>query len=109
MMKNVFNVPASAAFVDVVAQRFLDEYSSAPLGLSEVLFLLPNRRACQNLKEAFVRAQGLKPTLLPQMMAIGDTDEDDLMLQGSGLDHVLEDVLPAMDRQERLMLFIKII
>lgn len=108
-MAKVFNISSSHCFSDVLAQKFCADYANNPFGLTDILFLLPNRRACQSLAEAFVRQKGMEPTLLPQMMAIGDTDEDDLMLQGSGLDHVLEDVLPAMDRQERLMLFIKII
>ena len=107
MMKNVFNVPASAAFVDVVAQRFLDEYSSAPLGLSEVLFLLPNRRACQNLKEAFVRAQGLKPTLLPQMMSLGDVEEDELFVSGFDFSEELKNLPAAVPSFRRLLWFTK--
>ena len=107
MMKNVFNVPASAAFVDVVAQRFLDEYSVAPLGLSEVLFLLPNRRACQNLKEAFVRAQGLKPTLLPQMMPLGDVEEDELFVSGFDFSEELKNLPAAVPSFRRLLWFTK--
>lgn len=107
MMKNVFNVPSSAAFVDVVAQRFLDEYSAAPLSLSEVLFLLPNRRACQNLKEAFVRAQGLKPTLLPQMMPLGDVEEDELFVSGFDFSEELKNLPAAVPSFRRLLWFTK--
>lgn len=107
MMRKVFNVPSSVAFVDAVAQKFLDEYSDCPLGLSEVLFLLPNRRACQNLKEAFVRAQGLKPTLLPQMMPLGDVEEDELFVSGFDFSEELKNLLPAVPSFRRLLWFTK--
>ena len=107
MMRKVFNVPSSVAFVDAVAQKFLDEYSDCPLGLSEVLFLLPNRRACQNLKEAFVRAQGLKPTLLPQMMPLGDVEEDELFVSGFDFSEELKNLPPAVPSFRRLLWFTK--
>ena len=76
MKKRIYNIPASCPFVDVLARNFLAEYRDNPLELADVLFLLPNRRACQSLREAFVREQGLAPTLLPQMRPIADVEEE---------------------------------
>ena len=107
MMKKIFNVPASCAFVDEVAKRFLADYAENPLELADVLFLLPNRRACQSLKEAFVRAQGLSPTLLPQMMPIGDVAEDELIFSSLDTAETLSLVLPAVSKYYRLFWFTK--
>ena len=71
-MQKIYNVPASCSFADELAKKFLHEYSEDLLSLTDVLFLLPNRRACQVLKEAFVREKGLYPTLLPQMVPLRD-------------------------------------
>lgn len=109
MTKKIWNISASNCFTDVVAARFLEEYRNNPLELADVLFLLPNRRACKSLAEAFVRAQGLKPTLLPQMMPIGEVEEDEILLQGSCPEDEISGMVPAIERSERLMLFIKII
>lgn len=70
--------------------------------------LLPNRRACKTLAEAFVRLQGMKPTLLPHMQPIGDVDEDEIILQDAA-DTDIADMPPAIDDIERQLLFMKII
>jgi len=85
------------------------DYAGHLIDLPEVLILLPNRRACKSLAEAFVRRRGLSPTLLPRMMPIGDVDEDDLVLSSYEAGQALLEVPPAVERTERLMLFTKII
>lgn len=109
-MKNkIFNIPATCSFADVISERFLDEYKDNPLAMADVLFLLPNRRAVKALAEAFVRRQGLSPTLLPKMMPIGDVEEDELFLTGFDFAPALASLSPAIERNERLLLFTKII
>lgn len=107
MYDNIFNIPISCDFVDEVAQRFLQDYAENPLELTDVLFLLPNRRACQSLKEAFVRAQGLTPTLLPQMMPIADVEEDELWVKGFDFSQALAQIKPSPDAYYRLFWFVK--
>lgn len=87
----------------------MEDYRDNPLELAEVLFLLPNRRACQNLQEAFVRLKGLQPTLLPRLLPLGEVEEDELLLTGAHIEEALQQLPPAIDRAERLMLFTKII
>lgn len=109
-MKNkIFNIPATCSFADVLAEKFLQEYAETPLAMADVLFLLPNRRAAKALADAFVRKQGLSPTLLPKMMPIGDVEEDELFLTGFDFSESLASLSPAIERNERLLLFTKII
>ncbi len=107
MEKRIFNIPASCSFVDVLAERFLAEYRENPLALADVLFLLPNRRACQGLREAFVRAQGLSPMLLPQMQPLADVEEDTLFVSGFDVSAALPMLAPAVDSCSRLFWFIR--
>ena len=108
-MGKIYNIPASLSAVDVLAENFLAEYSSEPLALADVLFLLPNRRAVKALADAFVRRRGLTPTLLPKMVPIGDVEEDELFLTGFDFADGLALLAPAIERNERLLLFTKII
>ena len=84
MKRKIYNIPASCGFVDVLAQKFLQEYRYDRTALADALFLLPNRRAVKALTEAFVREDGLSPMLLPRMMPLGETEEDELFLTGGG-------------------------
>lgn len=109
MKGKIFNIPASCAFLDVLAERFLAEYRLEPMKLADVLILLPNRRACKSLAEAFVRHQGLKPVMLPQMQPLAEAEEDELRITGFDISGELKNLPPAMSVTERLMLFTKII
>lgn len=106
-MQKIYNVPASCSFADELAKKFLHEYSEDLLSLTDVLFLLPNRRACQVLKEAFVREKGLYPTLLPQMVPLGDVEETELFISGFDNSEILNQLPPAIDLKSRLLWFTK--
>ncbi len=109
MKKKIYSVPASCGFTDVLAQKFLDEYRENRQALADVLFLLPNRRAVKALADAFVRAGGMSPMLLPRMMPLGEAEEDELFLTGGGSREYLSGMFPAISSTERSLLFTKII
>src|SRR5713226_3005594 len=76
MSANIYNISASLPFSDTLAEWVLGKYNSSPTELSRVLMLLPSRRACIALRDAFLRASDGKPLLLPHMQPIGDVDEN---------------------------------
>ncbi len=108
-MLKIYNVSSSDNFVETLAAKLLQEYSGNELELSEVLILLPNRRACRSLAEAFVRQKGMSPTLLPQMRAIGDVKEEELILSGINSAEEFLNLPPTINDLERTMLFMRLI
>ena len=91
---NVLSIPAGVSFADTLAVALLRQADGDPLKLAEMTVLLPNRRACRTLQEAFLR-QAIRPdpsahadirrpsaqadlrrqgsaSLLPRLMPIGD-------------------------------------
>lgn len=108
-MSKIYNISISNGFAEVLANRLLAEYAENPLELADVLLLLPNRRAAKAIADAFVQAQGMKPTLLPKMLPLGDVEEDELLLAGDAVDKALLELPPAIEKNERLLLFTKII
>ena len=108
-MNKIFNVGASNCFVEVLAAKLLNDYDRDELGLANVVVLLPNRRACRSLAEAFVREKGLTPTILPQMKALGDVNEEELMLSGFGAAESVVDLPPTIETTERMLLFTRLI
>lgn len=81
--RSVFTIPPGVSFVDALAGRLLAEAGGDPLELARATVLLPNRRACRALQEAFLRLSGGRPLLLPRMMPLGDIDADELTLAGA--------------------------
>ena len=76
----VYSIPPAAPFVDALARGLLSRAGEAPLALSAVTVLLPTRRACRALQEAFLRCVAGRPLLLPRMLPLGDLDEEELLL-----------------------------
>lgn len=108
-MGSVYNIPYSCSFVDTLAQKFSKEYEKNKEDLADVVFLLPNRRTCVSLKEAFVRYNGQKPTMLPKIIPIGDIEEDDIFLLNADNQELISSILPAIDDFERLFIFARLI
>ena len=104
----LYNIPAHLSFVDELATGILKRYGENTLELSEVLILLPNRRAVRSLRDAFLRLSGGKSIILPSMQPIGDVDEDGLVMGGNNLHENLA-LKPAISAYSRQMLLMNII
>lgn len=107
---NVFFVPAEISFVDALAQGVLHRYGGDPLSLSRARILLPTRRGTRALQEAFLRAGGGRPMILPSIQAIGDPDEEEILLGGVLSQAESQALLaPAVPPLTRLMLLSELI
>src|SRR5581483_10529471 len=78
----LYSIPTGLPFLDTLARRIVSDAGGDRLVLSRALVLLPTRRACRALREAFLRLSDGQPTLLPRMRAIGDVDDDELTIAG---------------------------
>ena len=81
----VATISSGVAFVDALAKRLLREADGDPMALAGMRVLLPTRRACRALAEAFLRLGGGKAQLLPTMTPLGDMDEEELTIAEAGL------------------------
>jgi ATP-dependent helicase/nuclease subunit B len=82
----IFTIPPGAPFLDTLARAILKGdlprlggEAPGPLDLAETLVYLPNRAACQALREAIMRASG-GATLLPRIRPIGGAEDDALLI-----------------------------
>lgn len=107
----VFTIPGGVPFVDALAEGILDRVSGDPMALAAVTVLLPTRRACRALREAFLRASGGRPSLLPRMSPLGDLDDDELALASGELPGVegALDLPPAIGALDRQLLLARLI
>ena len=112
---HVFTIPAGVSFVDALAAGVRALADADREALARITVLLPTRRACRSLGEAFLRLSRGRPTLLPRMTALGDLDEEELMLVDAGEEpgpsaggDVLE-IPPAIPGLSRLLLLSRLI
>ncbi len=108
MKSCVYTIPAGLSFVESLAQGILDKAGDDPLTLARMQILLPTRRACRSLREAFLKLSKGKPLLLPRMNPIGDVDEEELSLTLAGMEEELA-LPPAIAPLRRKFLLMKLI
>jgi len=82
--RRVFTIPSGVSFLDALADGIVARLGDDPAVLTRATILLPTRRACRAMREAFLRRSGGRPTLLPQLRPIGDVDDDELALTSNG-------------------------
>ncbi|WP_313412499.1 double-strand break repair protein AddB, partial [Rhodospirillum rubrum] len=110
----VQTIPAGLPFLDTLAAGIVDrlgDRTADPLAATRVTVLLPTRRACRALREAFLRIEGGKAALLPRILPLGDLEEDESA--GAGLaDGALRptlDFAPPIAPLERQVLLARLI
>ena len=106
-MNGVFTIGIDHRFADELAQGVLAEYGGDPLALADVLILVPTRRSVRALREAFLRATGGAPTILPRMAPLGDVDDGEWDL-APGDDTALA-LAPAIDATAREALLAQLV
>ena len=73
-----YTISAGLPFLRTLARWILDRHGKSPNTLTSLLILLPNRRSCRALREAFLAETGGAPLLLPKIQPLGDMDETSL-------------------------------
>ncbi len=107
----VSSIAAGVSFVDALAAGLLARHGDDPLELADVTLLLPTRRACRAIQDAFLRASGGRPLVLPRCLPLGDLDPEELVLaEGEGLGGALDpDLPPAIPPLRRDLLLSRLI
>ena len=83
---HVFNIPASAPFLRTLVAALIDgrlvagfEARHAPERLAEATLYLPTRRAGRLARDIFLDEPSTDAAILPRIVALGDTDEEELL------------------------------
>src|SRR5918996_11000 len=97
-MPGVVTIPAGVPFLEALAAGLLAESDGDAQALADALVLLPTRRACRLLAEAFLRRSAGRALLLPRIQPLGEVEPDEVPLEG-GLDLALPPVIGSLRRQ----------
>lgn len=106
---NLFNIPAGAPFLEVLAQAMLDGRFGAvydpadPAAMARATLYLPTRRAARAFTAILAEKLGGKPLLLPRIVPLGDVDEAETALIGAG-GWATDRVAPIEPLRRRLLL-----
>ena len=113
MKPNLFTIPASAPFLEVLIGALLDgklvkgyPASRDPLELARATLYLPTQRACRVARDVFLRELGLEAAILPRIVPLGGIDEDDIAFAEAARAELPEQALSipeAMSGLSRLM------
>ena len=104
---NIFTVPAGEPILPLFAQalcdgRIIDGFSATdgPLTLASATLYVPTRRAARELRSAFVDALKAKAAFLPQIVPLGEFDDDAAFFALGGAADLLR-ITPAVNALER--------
>ncbi len=109
MTSSVYTIAAGQNFSKVFAQHLLQQEASSPERLTQYHLLLPTRRACRIMRDAFLQLNDGKPLLLPAMSPIGEVDEQDLSLKMFGQSGAVLDIPEAISPLQRQLMLSKLI
>ncbi|MDA1098963.1 MAG: double-strand break repair protein AddB [Proteobacteria bacterium] len=104
----VFTIAAGESFSDRLVEGLLERFGGDPLVLNDVTLLLPTRRGMRAVRDGFLRQTGGRAMLLPRMYAIGDVDEEELLLDTLHGDDLLS-LPPAITALRRQLLLLHLI
>ncbi len=105
----VATIPAHLPFLDTLAAGLEARMGADPLALARVTVLLPTRRACRSLGEAFLRRGGGRPILLPRLVPVGDLDVEELAFHPDEASAEALDIPPAISELKRRLLLARLI
>ena len=98
----ILTIAPGRPFLDTLAAGLLAEADGEPERLADYLILLPTRRACRALGEAFLRAGEGRPLILPTIRPLGDVDEEALAFHLPAGDAALT-LPPAIPEMQRIL------
>lgn len=97
-MAGVYNIPSGYPFLESLANGLLQVGKADPFLLCQMEVFLPTRRACLELKNAFMRQGEGQCILLPKLSPLGDLEESLELLESfqDGLE--VKPVVPPFKR-----------
>jgi ATP-dependent helicase/nuclease subunit B len=117
MAPRVFNIPASAPFLQTLIEALLGgrlgfAAPREPLALAKATLFLPTRRACRLARDAFLDVLKDDAAILPRIVPIGDIDEDEIAFAEAATGDIAADALAlpeALAPLERRLLLTQLI
>lgn len=106
----LYTMPAGVSFLDTLAKGLYERVGKNKDHLADIRILLPTRRGCRGLREAFLRQTDGEPIILPHMQPIGDIDQDEISILSAGQSpEKLLAIKPAISSLHRTILLARLV
>ena len=105
----LYTIPADVSFLDTLAKGLYERVGENKDQLADMRILLPTRRGCRGLREAFLRQTDGVPIILPRMQPIGDIDQDEIAIMAGEAGHSILDIKPAISSLHRTILLAQLV
>ena len=84
--QTIYNMPSSVSFIEalvtgIYSGKIFDIDDKDPFWLTKAVIFLPTRRACETMEQTLIRFNKKSGLLLPQIIPIGDIDDEDQNLR----------------------------
>ena len=111
MADNIFTIPPGASFALSLARGLIDQTAGDPMALSRMTILLPTRRACRTLSDAFLNQSRGRALLLPTTTPIGDlgSDENEISEYAEFAGAEIAEIPPAIPQLRRRLMLTRLI
>lgn len=106
-MSGIYTIASDRSFANALAEGVLAQADADQATLARTLLLLPTRRACRAVREAFLARSNGKPLLLPRLQPLGDVDADELHLLANS--QIELNISPAIHSVRRQLLLSRLI
>src|SRR5690242_14326323 len=110
MVPAVYTIASDVPFLDALVAGLMARAGADPRTRARQTILLPTRRAAGALREAFLRASGGRPLLLPRLAPVGDVDAEELVLLEEDVESAAGlDIPPAVPELRRQLLLTRLV
>lgn len=100
--QNIINIPFEINFLQELAKSLIEKYADDPIYFANLTVLLPNRRSCRELTNLLFQTSDNESLLLPNIMPIGEINEDEIFFNSNLESENVLNVIPQM--RQRLIL-----
>src|SRR5262245_3965128 len=97
-MVGIYTIPSGYSFLKSLAIGLLRIEEQDPFSFSQIEIFLPTRRACIELKRAFMCERKGRCLLLPKFSLLGDLDEEGNLFTSPQDERLLSPLIPPFKR-----------
>ena len=104
-----YKINPESNYLKTLAEFIFSQNNYDFLNLSNNLIILPTKRACLFLKKSFAEISQNKAVIMPEIISIGEFDEDELNLKNITNNNIITEFKKVISKERKELLIAKLI